>query len=114
MPSIYILICYLVGTAFLWAGWMNVSGHPIVRVEFGQWGYPRALGIGVGLAEWLAAILLMSQFEPRIGILIGIAVLLGVIGTLIKFGERLRVEYPLVLMSMLIIIWPSSPVLTFF
>lgn len=105
-------IAVLLSLAFLWAGALNLYGPSFVVAEFGRWGYPQLLRRGVGIAEWLAALCLLMAETRWAGALLGLAVLAGVIVSLSRTREWMRIEYPLVLTVLCVVVaiasWPGS------
>ena len=103
MPSAYILLCYLIAAVFVLAGLLNLIAPKFIRAEFDLWGYPPHLRIFVGLCEFASAALLASQFLPRAGLLLGLAVLIGVLFTFAKSKNIRPMEYPSVLIALIAI-----------
>lgn len=91
-------VAWVLAAAMLVGGTLNLLAPSFVREEFARWGYPPALRIGVALAEYLAAGLLLVPATRLYGAAVALAVLAGVLVTL---GARdkawLRCEYPAVL-----------------
>lgn len=101
---IEIALSTLLAIVLAWAGVLNLIAPAFVRSEFEKWGYPPALRILVGLMELCAAALLLWPTGHRIGALIGCLVLLGVIASLLRTREWLRLEYPAVLLAALALV----------
>jgi hypothetical protein len=101
------LLAWLLACIFVWAGALNIIGPKFIRDEFESWNYPSSLRIITGAAEWLAAGLLIWPRFRLIGCLIGTVVLLGVIGTLLRDRQLMRLEYPLVLLALAALIASS-------
>lgn len=110
----YTLLSSLLAVVFAWAGCLNFFMPAFVRQEYENWRYPVWLGRLVGIAEWLTAAALITQFYPRAGLALGLMVLLGVIATLAKSSQWMRIEYPLVLAAASLIVWQLSPAIGFF
>lgn len=88
----------LLAVVFLWAGALNLTGPSFVRAEFDKWGYPAFMRIAVGLVEISAAAMLFWPHGQRSGAAIGGVVLVGVVVSLLRTREWLRLEYPAVLL----------------
>jgi len=85
---------------FAWAGGLNLYGPSFVRDEFRAMGLPDAARIGVGLAEWLAALLVIWPATRGLGLALMLAILAGVVYFLQRIKGGMRLEYPLVLAAL--------------
>ena len=95
-------IAALLSIVLVWAGALNVFAPAFIRAEFKGWGYPDWLRVAVGLTEWAAAIALMIPAIRLGGCAVATAVLLGVVVTFLRDGQRMRLEYPLVLLALVL------------
>lgn len=98
------LVALLLALVLVWAGALNLVGPGFIRSEFKGWGYPDSLRIAVGLTEWAAALALLFPATRMAGCALAAAVLLGVVYTFLRHGERMRLEYPLVLLALVVIV----------
>lgn len=92
------LLAWMLAAILVWAGALNVVGPGFIRAEFEAWGYPAWLRIAAGLAEWSAALALLFPPTRVLGCALAIAVLLGVLATLARYRQWMRLEYPLVML----------------
>jgi DoxX-like family len=97
-------LAILLAAALAWAGCLNLVGPDFIRAEFKAWGYSNRLRLLVGALEWTAAIALLIQPLRLIGCVIALGVLLGVLVTLFRQREYLRLEYPLVLLVLVLVV----------
>jgi uncharacterized membrane protein YphA (DoxX/SURF4 family) len=102
------LLAWLLACIFVWAGALNIVGPKFIRDEFNSWHYPQWLRLAAGASEWLAAVLLIWPRFRLIGCLVGVVVLFGVIVTLLRVGQLMRLEYPLVLLALAVLIASSA------
>jgi uncharacterized membrane protein YphA (DoxX/SURF4 family) len=102
------LLAWLLACLFVWAGALNIIGPKFIRDEFDSWHYPPWLRLAAGAAEWLAAFLLVWPQFRLIGCIVGMVVLLGVILTLLRDRQLMRLEYPLVLLALAALIASSA------
>ena len=108
MITVVDLLAWLLALVFVWAGGLNLIGPGFIREEFDSWHYPPWLRSSVGVLEWLAAILLVWPVLRAIGCLVAMIVLLGVVVTLFRDRQLMRLEYPLVLLALAAIIAISA------
>src|SRR5437588_12783433 len=106
------LLAWLLACLFVWAGALNIVGPKFIRDEFESWHYPPWLRLAAGAAEWLAAFLLIWPRFRLLGCLVGIILLLGVIFTLLRDRQLMRLEYPRVLLALPALVASSSAGLT--
>lgn len=97
-------LAWVLVAVFAWAGALNLYGPSFVRAEFQRWGYPRGLRLAVGGAEWLAAVLLLWPASRFFGATVGLAILFGVVLSLGRTREWMRLEYPAVLITLCILL----------
>jgi uncharacterized membrane protein YphA (DoxX/SURF4 family) len=102
------LLAWLLACLFVWAGALNIIGPKFIRDEFDSWDYPPWLRVAAGAAEWLGAFLLIWPQYRLIGCFVGIIVLLGVILTLLRDRQPMRLEYPLVLLALTVLVASSA------
>ncbi|WP_315832079.1 DoxX family protein [Bradyrhizobium prioriisuperbiae] len=93
------ILSILLAVVMARAGWLNLTAPDFIRAEFRAWGYSERLRIGVGVLEWIAAAALLIPSLRPIGCAIAVIVLLGVIATLWRHREFMRVEYPALLLA---------------
>jgi uncharacterized membrane protein YphA (DoxX/SURF4 family) len=105
----YYPLCCTLACLFLWAGWLNLFGPSFIAEEFRKWNYPDGLRVGVGIAEWSIAVMLATQWLPRLAILLAAAILLAVVVTFVRDKQFMRLETPLLLVAILAIAYPVSP-----
>ncbi len=98
------MLAILLAAALAWAGCLNLTGPDFIRAEFKAWGFPDRLRIVVGALEWTAAAALLIPPLRLIGCVIAIGILLGVLATLFRQRQYLRLEYPLVLLSLVLMV----------
>ena len=85
---------------FLSSAWLNFTGPGFVTAEFAHWGYPSWLRFAVGSAEVLASAALLTPPFRAWGAVLALAVLAGVVFSLSKTREWLRMEFPLLLAAL--------------
>ncbi len=90
--AIWSLALIFVGSAGL-----NLSGPDFVREEFEKWNYPAWLRHVVGVMELAAAAMLVVSGTRTLGALLAIALLAGVVFSLSKTREWLRMQFPLLM-----------------
>jgi hypothetical protein len=99
-----LLLPILLSAVLIWAGGLNLAGPSFIRAEFAGWGYSDGLRIAVGLTEWVAAIALTFAPFRIVGCILAMLILLGVIVTLIRHRSLMRLEYPLVLLALTLMV----------
>lgn len=99
-----LVLSVLLAAVLVWAGALNIVGPGFIRSEFRNWGYPDSLRIAVGLTEWAAALALLFPQTRLLGCALAAAVLIGVLWTFLRHGERMRMEYPLVLLALVLLV----------
>lgn len=103
-----LLLACLLSAVLIWAGALNVLGPAFIREEFEAWGYPNWFRIAVGLTEWVAAVCLVIPALRMTGCVLATAVLVGVVGTFWRDRQKMRMEYPLVLLALTLIVAARS------
>ena len=96
-------VILIVACAFLSAGIVNLIGPSVIRAEFGKWGYPSWLRIVVALVELTGALFLLMPATRIIGASILLAVILGVMVSFVRSREWMKMQYPLVLLFLLVV-----------
>ncbi|MGG5817771.1 DoxX family protein [Falsiroseomonas sp. HW251] len=90
-------VALILAGAMAIAAVLNLRAPRFVRAEFARWGYPSSLRIAVGVVEAAAAVMLLFPSWRARGAALALAVLAGVIATLLRDRAWLRLEYPVVL-----------------
>ena len=99
-----LLLPILLSAVLIWAGALNLTGPGFIRAEFARWGYPDGLRIVVGVTEWAAAIALIFVPLRIIGCALAVIVLLGVAATFVRDRSLMKLEYPLVLLALTLVV----------
>ena len=99
-----LLLPILLSAVLVWAGGLNLAGPDFIREEFAKWGYSDGFRISVGLAEWAAAIALIFVPFRILGCVLTTIILLGVVGTFVRDRSMMRLEYPLVLLALTLMV----------
>lgn len=94
---VWSLALILAGSAYL-----NLTGPDFVKEEFAHWGYPSWLPVAVGVAELLSAAALLFASTRSYGALLALVVLVGVVFSLSKTQEWLRMQFPLLMAALCI------------
>jgi uncharacterized membrane protein YphA (DoxX/SURF4 family) len=94
----------LLAAVLAWAGCLNLAAPDFIREEFRAWGYSDQFRKAVGALEWIAAAALLIEPLRPIGCVIAIAIMLGVLVTLFRQRAFMRLEYPLVLLALLLLV----------
>lgn len=92
------ILSILLAVVMARAGWLNLSAPDFIRAEFRAWGYSDRLRVAVGVLEWIAAATLLIPPLRLIGCGVAVVILLGVLATLWRHREFMRLEYPVVLL----------------
>lgn len=100
------LIVLLLSAVLIWAGGLNILAPGFIRDEFRGWGYPDWLRVGTGVTEWLAAVALVYSPLRLLGCGLALLVLIGVIVTFARTRQWMRMEYPLVLLAL--VLWVGA------
>ncbi|MEW9586187.1 DoxX family protein [Paraburkholderia sp. DGU8] len=96
-------VIFIVSCAFLSAGIVNLIGPSVIRAEFKKWGYPNWLRLVVALVELIGALSLLLPATRFIGASILLVVILGVIISFVRSREWMKMQYPLVLLFLLVV-----------
>ncbi|SAL13880.1 hypothetical protein AWB71_00448 [Caballeronia peredens] len=99
------LVNIVVALAFLAAGVVNAIGPAPIRSEFEKWGYPAWLRLIVAAVEFGGAICMMLAETHRFGAVTLLIIVLGVLVSFIRSREWMRMQYPLMLLLLLIILF---------
>ncbi|MDE1005492.1 MAG: DoxX family protein [Paraburkholderia fungorum] len=100
----------IVACAFLAAAIVNLKGPQAIRAEFTKWGYPDWLRVGVAAAEFVGAILLAVPRTQWLGAAILLVLTLGILVSFTRSKEWMRMQYPFVLLFLLVAILQQSHV----
>ncbi|WP_165899930.1 DoxX family protein [Borborobacter arsenicus] len=90
--TVWALVLIFVGSAYL-----NLTGPEFVKAEFAHWNYPPWLRLAVGIMELAAAAGLLFATSRSLGALLALAILAGVVFSLGKTQEWLRMQFPLLM-----------------
>ena len=88
---------------------MNIIGPDPIRADFARWGYPEWFHLLTGALEVVTAGLLMSRLR-RAGVAIGAGIMTAAAVTLVVNGEYFHTVAPLVVLTLLGLVWRLSPV----
>src|SRR5882757_6066685 len=99
-----LLLPILLSAVLIWAGALNLAGPGFIRADFTKWGYSDGLRIAVGVTEWAAAIGLMFVPVRIVGCALAVIVLLGVTATFVRDRSLMRLEYPLALLALTLVV----------
>jgi uncharacterized membrane protein YphA (DoxX/SURF4 family) len=100
----------IIALAFLAAAIVNLSGPPAIRAEFAKWGYPAWLRVAVATVELIGSILLVTPRTQWLGASILLAVTLGILVSFTRSKEWMRMQYPFVLLFLLVAILQQAHV----
>ena len=98
------LLLVLIALLLARAGWLNLAAPDFIRAEFKAWGYSDRLRVTVGVLEWTAAAALLIPPSRLIGCAVAVAIIVGVLATLLWQREFKRLEYPAVLLVLILLI----------
>ena len=98
------ILAILLAAVLARAGGLNLTAPDFIRAEFRAWGYSDRLRMTVGILEWVSAATLLVPSLRVIGCAIAIAILLGVLFTLARQRELMRLEYPAVLLALVLLV----------
>ncbi len=96
-------LTWLLAWVLLWSAALNLYGPSFVREEFAAWGYPMWMRWAVGATEIVSAALMLGS-APQLGAALAACVLLGVLISLARAKLWLRMEYPVVLLALVVLI----------
>ncbi|WP_334389622.1 DoxX family protein [Bradyrhizobium sp. AZCC 2262] len=102
------MLSILLAVVLVRAGWLNPVAPDFIRAEFKAWGYSDSLRKTVGALEWISAAALLMPPLRMIGCAVAIAITLGVLVTLSRQREFMRLEYPVVLMALVLLVVVDS------
>jgi uncharacterized membrane protein YphA (DoxX/SURF4 family) len=94
----------IVGCAFFAAAIVNLIGPQVIRAEFKRWGYPDWLRMLVATVEFVGAILLIAPRTQLFGASILLLIMLGILVSFVRSREWMRMQYPFVLLFLLVAI----------
>jgi len=93
----------IIACAFLSASVVNLVGPNVIRAEFAKWGYPDWSRVTIAIVELVGSLLLFVARTQWLGALILLVVTLGVLLSFVRSREWMRMQYPLVLLFLLIV-----------
>src|SRR5258706_14184149 len=102
------ILAILLAAVLARAGWLNLAAPDFIRAEFRAWGLSDRLRVTVGVLEWIAAAGILIPPLRLIGCSIAAAIMLGVLSTLLRQREFMRLEYPAVLLALLLLITAAT------
>jgi hypothetical protein len=94
----------LLAAVLAWAGCLNLAAPDFIREEFKAWGYSDHFRKAIGALEWIAAAALLIERLRLIGCMIATTIMVGVLVTLFRQRESMRLEYPAVLLVLILLI----------
>ena len=97
-------VSIIVACAFLAAAIVNLKGPQTIRAEFTKWGYPDWLRMTVATVEFVGSILLFIPRTQWLGASILLVVTLGILVSFTRSKEWMRMQYPFVLLFLLVAI----------
>jgi hypothetical protein len=81
------LLAWPLAVAFLGAGGVNIAGSAAIKDDFVRWGYPRWWNLVTGGSEVLAAALIGLPVTRIEGLLLGAAICLAALATVVRYGD---------------------------
>ncbi|QBR02619.1 DoxX family protein [Paraburkholderia pallida] len=93
-----IIVC-----AFFSAGIVNLAGPSFIRAEFAKWGYPNGFRVAIAIIELIGSLALLFATTRIAGASILLVVILGVLASFSRSREWMKMQYPLVLLLLLIV-----------
>ncbi|NPT59774.1 DoxX family protein [Paraburkholderia elongata] len=100
----------IIALAFLAAGIVNLTGPPAIRAEFEKWGYPGWFRVAIATVELGGSILLFTPGTQWLGASILLVVTLGILVSFSRSKEWMRMQYPFVLLFLLVAILQQAHV----
>ena len=94
------LLAWLLALAFLGACSANAAGSAAIKDEFVRWGYPRWWNLATGGLEALAAALIAMPAARVAGLLLGAAICVAAIATVVRYKEYSRVPPGVILTAL--------------
>ena len=85
--SIAAALALVLAIAFLGAGAFNLAGGASVKQGFVRWGYPQWWNLVTGGLELLAALLIALPPTRLAGLLLGAAILIAAVGTVLRHRD---------------------------
>ena len=81
------LVAWLLALAFLGAGIVNAAGSAKIRDDFVRWGYPRWWNLVTGGLEILVAALLAHPAARSAGLVLGAAICVTAVTTVVRHRD---------------------------
>jgi len=81
------LLAWILVVAFLGAGLFNIRGSASTRAGFVRWGYPAWWNVVTGGLELFASALIAIPPTRLVGVLLGTAICLAAVATVIRHRE---------------------------
>lgn len=81
------LLAWLLALAFLGAGVVNAAGPAVIRDGFVRWGYPRWWNLVTGGLEVLAAALIAAPAARIAGLMLGAAICVAAVATVVRHRD---------------------------
>ena len=81
------LLAWLLSLAFLGAGVVNAAGSAAIKDDFVRWGYPRWWNLVTGGLEVLVAALIALPAARVAGLVLGAAICVAAIATVLRCRE---------------------------
>ena len=85
--SVAAALALVLAIAFFGAGAFNLAGGASVKAGFVRWGYPEWWNLVTGGLELLAALLIAIPSTRLIGLLLGAAILLAAVATVLRHRD---------------------------
>jgi uncharacterized membrane protein YphA (DoxX/SURF4 family) len=94
----------IVACAFLAAAIVNLKGPQTIRAEFEKWGYPDWFRMTIATVEAVGSVLMFIPRTQLVGASILLLVTLGILVSFSRSKEWMRMQYPFVLLLLLVTI----------
>ena len=94
------LLAWLLTLAFLGAGGVNAAGSAAIKDDFIRWGYPRWWHLVTGGLEVLAAALIAIPATRVAGLVLGAAICIAAVATVVRFRDYGHVAPSVVLTAL--------------
>jgi hypothetical protein len=94
----------IVAILFTVAGVVNLAGRGAVKRDFARWGYPAWFRLLCGALELLSAALLAGQPTRVLGLIMGGAIMIGALFTLLRNREPFGHLAPALIFSALVLV----------
>ena len=98
--SVATLLAWLLALAFLSAGVVNAVGSAAIKDEFVRWGYPHWWNLVTGGLEALAAALIALPATRVAGLVLGAAICVAAVATVVHYKDYGRVAPGVVLTAL--------------